>query len=1636
MKKTKLWLALGATLALTLPLHAIADSSFIVDGVTFDFASDADIGSNTGLLLKNGGALNLTGNGQTYLTGKTFTLDGEGFVFSERDNQIASPVTGTGNLTKRGAGILTLAAAPALSGSIKIAEGGVRLAGNQAASGTSFAISRNATLELASGLALTGAISGDGKLVAAHSGSSVSFKASTENFNGDIDFQSGTVDFNQVALGKTDTSSGESNYGGAIHIGNGSAVGFSGKAIKQTLSGALSGNGRLDLTFSNSALTLSGDNAAFSGAIGIGNQGTLAIFEEKNLGAAKVSISNGSLKLAGSAVFNNLDVAMNGANATIDSAKDNTLGAFSIANSNTAFKKTGAGVLAFAGEFTHRGSSLTVSEGELRLNGLLSGSGSGNFDKVVDVAQNATLSFAGDGDQTLSGSVSLGADATLSFEGKGKKNLSGSLSGSGKVVFKGSDTLTIGNASNDFNGDFDVQSGKLVIAGGLSGIIGATFFNGGFHIGKDAILEIAQDNSVVHGQTLDGALSGTGKLIKSGDAELTLKGDKTFDGDIQLLDGQLDIRDSLGGQEKLAGGDVRATYSGSILNSGSLMFTGSAEQFVLKEMKGSGELTKSGFGDLILDGGLNRSGSEKGDIEHFRGRLAISGTGNRAREVSLKKSSQLALMLDEDAVALSVDFLDFEKDYSSSATLDILGVDTEHLTSGQMSSPWTLIQSQTAIIGFDPLNTPVTVGGQNSADFMTAQATLSSDQKSILVQAVLAWYSNNPSFKAHGDFTIDGDGIFEIGKLEDNANSGNLSGASNPKGAWDGKTLTKKGTGTLALLEENTFSGGTVVEAGRLVFLEDGNVASGIEVKQGAFVEFNYIADKTFSQIISGEGAVVKNGDAVLMLESDQRYTGGTQVMEGKLVLAPSANLASGVSVVNEASVEISSSVDGTLTLADSATAELKATGIVRSTLDMKDGTSAKIAGEVLDKITLANDARAEIAESGVARTDVTLSDQSYIEVAGRIEGRLSLANDATAVIAKTGVIGNSAIVGSLLTLDDNAKAFIEGKVENSTSLQGKSCLELAAGASLQNVWLFEQSQSVIKGDVLGDMGLTDQARTRIEGTAGLVMVQKESSLYLTDSGVVRLVTLWDDATAVIEGKVTGDVELNDAPVSPLALASPSSSATLRLEGGSIEGDLTALPGGHLHIFQKSRIGKDLNADGANIEIHENTSIGDDFIAPNANLAFWFPFDAQDGDTVVSVGGLANVEGAKVALATSGGADLSRMIDGGVLKLLQTGKGVLSDGIVVETPFKVGSTLEYKAYVQVEGDDLVARFEAPPKKEESGEKGGGGQGGNGAPDGKNPGGGGSGKIPGRALPEAKAISEGWLAGAAFLTLADSLALEAMHDIAPDGSFGKMSAGRAKWDSGSSIKTDGVNLVAGISGNLGANAKFGAFFEYGRADADTRNAFQSGDILGDSDLHYEGAGLLAQKKFMLDGGDYWFVDAIARMGRLDVKFDTRDLTDVRGIYAKYHGDPMYFGAGLSVGQHFKAGKSLDAEVFAKFKWARVSAETAKLSTGETLRFEQLDTTRVALGARLKHPVAEQVSVFSGIEAEYEFDGVAKASSNGYRIDRPDLKGFTGAVEAGLSMTPALGTPFFIDLGVAGSAGKRESIGGTLKLRYEW
>ena len=87
---------------------------------------------------------------------------------------------------------------------------------------------------------------------------------------------------------------------------------------------------------------------------------------------------------------------------------------------------------------------------------------------------------------------------------------------------------------------------------------------------------------------------------------------------------------------------------------------------------------------------------------------------------------------------------------------------------------------------------------------------------------------------------------------------------------------------------------------------------------------------------------------------------------------------------------------------------------------------------------------------------------------------------------------------------------------------------------------------------------------------------------------------------------------------------------------------------------------------------------------------------------------------------------------------------------------------------------------------------------------------------------------------------------------------------------------------------------------------------------------------------------------------------------------------------------------------------------------------------------KGPVVatEFLSPYIGAAFEREFSGTARATSYGYSLDSPSLRGNTGIGELGLTITPSSKRPLALDLGIQGYVGKREGITGSLQIRWQF
>jgi hypothetical protein len=90
----------------------------------------------------------------------------------------------------------------------------------------------------------------------------------------------------------------------------------------------------------------------------------------------------------------------------------------------------------------------------------------------------------------------------------------------------------------------------------------------------------------------------------------------------------------------------------------------------------------------------------------------------------------------------------------------------------------------------------------------------------------------------------------------------------------------------------------------------------------------------------------------------------------------------------------------------------------------------------------------------------------------------------------------------------------------------------------------------------------------------------------------------------------------------------------------------------------------------------------------------------------------------------------------------------------------------------------------------------------------------------------------------------------------------------------------------------------------------------------------------------------------------------------------------------------------------------------------------------VGTRVSYAISEKLTPYVGAAVEREFDGKAKASTKGFALDAPSLKGNTGIGEIGLSYKPSATLPLTFELGAQGYVGKREGVTGSLQAKWEF
>ena len=424
----------------------------------------------------------------------------------------------------------------------------------------------------------------------------------------------------------------------------------------------------------------------------------------------------------------------------------------------------------------------------------------------------------------------------------------GVIDGSGGLLKEGSGTVTFAN-ENKFTGGTEIQGGTVVaqtvkslgtghvINHGVlefdldeknSGIFGIIY-----KLDKNGKYELDEDGKPI--VDYEQLITGAGSVAKSGDGNLTLNNpNNDYRGGTTILGGNLIATDVRAiGQDNDRGDIITGTGDAK----GTMVFDlRTTDGEIAQTISGTGSVAKSGSKTLILSG--NNSYTGKTLIEE--GRLTVTGL-NALGSSSIVNSGELEFNL--NAIDELLDRpIDGNGTVIKSGTMKLSIADELTLQNS------TLFMAD-GTFGFETL-TQVTLGGLAG----TANLDLTNDRG----QSVALTVGNNG---------------------QDAEYSGILSGKD--------ASVTKIGSGTQTLSGKNTYSGGTVVEEGRLVAVGlDALGDRSAPIKTNAELELQIDSSDSLDRVITGIGSVEKSGKGTLEIDVSQKYTGGTIVSGGTLKAA------------------------------------------------------------------------------------------------------------------------------------------------------------------------------------------------------------------------------------------------------------------------------------------------------------------------------------------------------------------------------------------------------------------------------------------------------------------------------------------------------------------------------------------------------------------------------------------------------------------------------------------------------------------------------------------------------------------------------------------------------------------------------
>jgi len=743
------------------------------------YTSSSTVNVNTGGTLTTsgltgGGIFNLAGgtlrSGSAYTSTQDATLSNASTIDTNNyATTLSGVLTGSGSLTKSGSGNLTLSGANTYSGGTTVSAGTLTVASdaNLGAGAGLLTVTSGATLNTGTNFQTNRTVTLDG------------FGTTLTTNNGELVIGSAGI--------------------GSLALTNGAAASTYNLTLAYT-----GGTGTVDIS-SGSNVSVSNNThlGSASSTINLNTGGTLAT--AGLTGSGTFNLAGGTLRANG-ALTSSLPATLSNASTVDTNGYDTTLSG--VLTGTGSLTKSGTGTLTLGGANDYSGGT-TISAGTLAI-----GDGAATGSVASDIVNNSTLIFNRSDDYTF-GSVINGSgefihdgfilrfDQAQTYTGPTTVKSDGYL-----ILATDVDQGLAASTTVDIEtgGFFDLSNRATTIAG-LTGA-GKVYSSGG----SSGLLTINLANG--QSQTFSGELGSDHphfSITKAGEGTLTLTGNNTFTGTTSITEGTLVIASdtALGatslfqsdnyGYLMLDGGTLTTTTTFTINedrgielgSSGGTFDTADATSLTFDSIiEGSGGLTKSGSGVLVLNG----ANTFAGDTLISAGTLAIGDSDTLQNStVNLADGS-----LDLGNLS-SVNFgglvgsqnLVLDNDSSAAIALTVGGNHASTTYAGILSGDGSLNKTGTGNLTLTGNNSYL---GSTTITDGTLTGTTSSLPGAILNYAALVF---------------------------DQSTSGTYVNLISGTG-----TLAKSGSGTVTLTGSNSYTGGTTLNDGTLSIAADATLGT------------------------------------------------------------------------------------------------------------------------------------------------------------------------------------------------------------------------------------------------------------------------------------------------------------------------------------------------------------------------------------------------------------------------------------------------------------------------------------------------------------------------------------------------------------------------------------------------------------------------------------------------------------------------------------------------------------------------------------------------------------------------------------------------------------------------------------------